>query len=226
LAAIVLRETIFERNWNAKHNHIMKNKDVVYEKFDVFHVFGKQVDKVNDIDAIFYEIDEAGEKMVLSWSVVPVLKPEPPPPELEEGGKWIHVDISDQRLTAYEGDRPVFMTLVSSGNEEKDEEFATPRGTFWIQSKHVSTTMDNLALDEEAYSIEDVPWTMYFHANYALHGAFWHSVFGHLRSHGCVNMTPQDAKWIFDWSDPRLPLGWHGIVATKDRPGTLVKVTD
>ncbi len=225
-AGIVLRETIFERVWNPKKNHIMKNKDVVYDKFFVFQIHGKQVDKVNDIDAAFYEIDETGEKMVLSWSIVPIMKKEPPPPEVPEHGKWIHVDISDQTLTAYEGEQPVFLTLISSGNEKEDEEYMTPRGTFWLQSKHVSATMDNLALDDGSYSIEDVPWTMYFHSSYALHGAFWHSVFGHLRSHGCVNMTPKDAKWIFDWSEPRLPLGWHGVVATKDRPGTVVKVTD
>lgn len=225
-AGIVLRETIFERMWNSKHTRIVKNRDVVHEKFFVFRIFGKQIDEVNEIDAIFYEIDEPGEKLVLSWSVVPIMKMQQPPPEVEEGGKWIHVDISDQTLTAYEGERPVFLTLISSGNEKKDEEYATPRGTFWMQSKHVSATMDNLALDDGSYSIEDVPWTMYFHSNYALHGAFWHSVFGFQRSHGCVNMTPRDAKWIFDWSDPRLPLGWHGVVATKERPGIVVKVTD
>lgn len=225
-AGIVLRENIFERVWNEKKNHILKNRDVVYDKFYVFRIFGKQIDKVKDIDTIHYEIDEAGEKMVLSWSVVPIMKPEEPPHEVPEGGKWIHVDVGDQTLTAYEGEHPVFLTLVSTGNEDKDEEYATPRGTFSIQSKHVSATMDNLAMDEGAYSIEDVPWTMYFHSSYALHGAFWHSVFGHQRSHGCVNMTPKDAMWIFDWSEPALPLGWHGVVATKERPGTWVKVTD
>jgi lipoprotein-anchoring transpeptidase ErfK/SrfK len=225
-AGIVLRETIYERMWNSKHTRIVKNRDVVHEKFFVFSIFGKQIDKVNDIDAIHYEIDESGEKLVLSWSIVPIMKAETPPAEAEEGDRWIHIDISDQTLTAYEGTRPVFLTLVSSGNEKQDEEYATPRGTFWVQSKHVSATMDNLALDEGSYSIEDVPWTTYFHSSYAMHGAFWHSVFGHQRSHGCVNLTPRDAKWIFDWTEPRLPLGWHGVVATKDRPGTLVKVTD
>ncbi len=225
-AGIVLRENIYERVWNDKKNHIMKNKDVLYDKFFVFRIFGTQVDKVKDIDTVFYEVDEAGEKLVLSWSIVPIMKAATRPPEVPEGGKWIHVDIGDQTLTAYEGERPVFLTLISSGNEEKDPEYATPRGTFQMQSKHVSATMDNLAMDDGAYSIEDVPWTMYFHSSYALHGAFWHSVFGHQRSHGCVNMTPKDAHWIFQWSDPALPLGWHGVVATKERPGTWVEITD
>jgi len=225
-AGVVLREDIYERVWNSQHTRIVKNKDVLYDKFTVLPLFKKHVQKVDEMDAIFYEVDPSGEKLVLSWSIVMITKPEPPPPEVPEGGKWIHIDVSDQTLTAYEGTRPVFLTLVSTGNEEKDEEFKTPRGTFSMMSKHVSATMDNLALDDTAYSIEDVPWTMYFLSNYALHGAFWHSAFGHMRSHGCVNMTPSDAKWIFDWSEPRLPFGWHGVIATKDRPGTIVRITD
>ena len=101
------------------------------------------------------------------------------------------------------------------------DRYPTVKGRFKIYAKYRATRITG-----PGYDLPNVPWTMYFHSSYALHGAFWHSVFGHLRSHGCVNMTPRDAKWIFDWSEPRLPLGWHGVVATKDRPGTVVKVTD
>jgi hypothetical protein len=121
---------------------------------------------------------------------------------------WIHVDLSQQSLVAYEGDTPVFATLVSSGREG----FETPTGLYRIQSKHVSTTMDDLA-SETAYSIEDVPWTMYFYGNYALHGAFWHYTFGTVRSHGCINLAPADARWLFYWTSPDLPAAWHGVFA-------------
>ncbi|MGE0790037.1 MAG: L,D-transpeptidase [Sandaracinaceae bacterium] len=136
--------------------------------------------------------------------------------------RWIHVDLSDQVLVAYEGDRPVFATLVSTGREG----FSTPTGTFRIQSKHVSTTMDDPEAGAEAYSIEDVPWTMYFEGSYALHAAFWHSSFGRVRSHGCVNLAPADARWIFMWTLPELPDGFHGISASRTRPGTIVHITD
>lgn len=142
------------------------------------------------------------------------------PAEVPEGAKWLHVDLSDQILVAYEGDRAVFTTTVSTGREG----FATPTGIFHIQSKHVSTTMDDLSAGAEAYSIEDVPWTMYFQGNYALHGAFWHNQFGRVRSHGCVNLAPADARWIFGWSTPTVPASWHGVFARNATAGTFVVI--
>ncbi len=122
--------------------------------------------------------------------------------------RWIRVDLDRQTLTAYEGETPVFATLVSSGLPDH----ATPTGLFRLHAKHVTTTMDDLASDG-AYSIEDVPWTMYFLGSYALHGAFWHERFGHPRSHGCVNLAPRDARWLFFWTLPELPSAWHGVLA-------------
>ncbi|MFT3921711.1 MAG: L,D-transpeptidase [Myxococcales bacterium] len=123
--------------------------------------------------------------------------------------RWIRVDLDRQTLTAYEGEVPVFATLVSSGLPDH----ATPTGLFRLHAKHVTTTMaDDLATDGP-YSIEDVPWTMYFLGSYALHAAFWHERFGHPRSHGCVNLAPRDARWLFFWTLPELPSAWHGVLA-------------
>jgi hypothetical protein len=219
---LVLRKNIFARKWNAAGNHLVKNKEKAFDKFFGFHVYRNVV----DAGMLHYQIDPEGKDFILSWSVIVLRKPVQRPADVPEGSKWIHVDISDQTLTAYEGDRPVFVTLVSSGNEEKDPVYATPRGLFTIISKNVTSTMSNLALDEEAYWIEDVPWTMYFNKNYALHGAFWHNVFGNLRSHGCVNLTPADARWLFYWSEPKLPLGWHGVFTVKVNQGTPVYITN
>jgi hypothetical protein len=69
-----------------------------------------------------------------------------------------------------------------------------------------------------------VPYIEYFNAGYALHSAFWHSEFGHVKSHGCVNLAPWDAKALFGWTDPQLPDGWHAVFASKDKPGTRVIV--
>ncbi len=143
------------------------------------------------------------------------------PPEIPADARWVHVDLRQQVLVAYEGDRPVFATMVSTGRSG----FETPTGTFRIQSKHVSTTMDDTNAGEESYSIEDVPWTMYFEGSYALHGAFWHDRFGRPRSHGCVNLAPADARWIFQWSEPSLPPGYHGLSVSRNQ-GTWVHVTD
>ena len=144
------------------------------------------------------------------------------PRAIPQEDRWIHVDLSNQTLVAYEGDRAAFATLVSTGREG----FGTPVGTYRIQSKHVSTTMDDTDSANEAYSIEDVPWTMYFEGSFALHAAFWHDNFGRPRSHGCVNLAPADARWLFQWSTPTLPPGWHGVVSSQRRQGTWVHVTE
>jgi lipoprotein-anchoring transpeptidase ErfK/SrfK len=144
------------------------------------------------------------------------------PSEVPPGARWIHVDLEEQTLVAYEADRPVFATMVSTGRAG----FETPTGTFRIQSKHVSTTMDDPNAGAESYSIEDVPWTMYFEGSYALHGAFWHDRFGRPRSHGCVNLAPADARWVFQWSTPQLPPGWHGATLPRSQQATYVYITN
>jgi hypothetical protein len=150
------------------------------------------------------------------------------PRGLAEGEKWIDVDLSQQTLTAYEGDRPVFSTLVSTGRiiVENDPELdrRTPPGEYRITSKHVTTTMDGDSAVDGPYSIEDVPYVMYFQLAYALHSAFWHNRFGRTKSHGCVNLAPLDAKWVFGWSLPEVPVGWHGAYPTPDRPGTRIVI--
>ena len=125
-----------------------------------------------------------------------------------------------ETLTAYEGDRPVFVTLISSGRAG----FETPPGSYRIQSKHVTATMDDTTNPDGAYSIEDVPWTMYFREGLALHAAFWHERYGEARSHGCINLSPADAHYLFDWTLPEVPDAWHGSFASRERPGTRVVI--
>ena len=139
-----------------------------------------------------------------------------------EGRKWIDVSIRRQMLVAFEGKRPVYATLVSTGIGElgdPEKTHATIRGTFMIHAKHVSATMDG---DEasDAFDLRDVPYVQYFHEGFALHGAYWHDDFGKPRSHGCVNLAPADAAWLFEWTDPVVPPEWHGAVNTE--AGTLV----
>ncbi len=149
-----------------------------------------------------------------------MVKPGALPADLAPGEKWIDVDLATQSLVAFEFDRPVFATLISSGKYKHD----TPRGTFHVREKHVAASMDGDGANDGVYSIEDVPWIMYFSGGYALHGAFWHSNFGHRQSHGCVNLAPSDARAMFDWTAPHLPDGWHGVSATDASPGTRVVI--
>ncbi|AKU97047.1 hypothetical protein AKJ09_03711 [Labilithrix luteola] len=150
-----------------------------------------------------------------------------PPKDLEPNERWIDVDITRQMLVALEGQRPVFATLVSTGRRnpvDKEKDFPTPPGTYRIREKHVTTTMDGDVASDGPYSIEDVPWVMYFQGSYALHGAFWHDQFGRQRSHGCVNLAPEDARTLFGWANPPLPEAWHGVFAKDEKDGSRVVV--
>ncbi len=141
--------------------------------------------------------------------------------------RWIDVSLSQQLLVAYEGTTPVFTTLVSTGKKGTAEEsFRTPKGKWRIQSKHISSSMAGSTASDGDYSIQDVPWTMFFEGNYALHGAFWHQRFGRTRSHGCVNLGPTDARWLFYWTTPFLPETWHGVKSQDDAPGSMVVVRE
>lgn len=142
--------------------------------------------------------------------------------EVGPNDQWIDIDLSQQTLVAYEGDRPVFATLISSGKKVAGEDWETITGLFRIKSKHLTDTMDGDTAVDGPYSVDDVPYVMYIELAYALHSAFWHNGFGRPRSHGCVNLSPRDAQWVFNWSRPELPEGWHSVYPTEDEPGTWV----
>ena len=146
-----------------------------------------------------------------------------PPADLKPGEKWIDVSIKNETLVAYEGDKPVFATLISAGKDGTTPKgpFATVQGTFRVREKHIAATMDGDTAGE-LYSIDDVPYIQYFHSSYALHGAFWHGEFGRVRSHGCVNLSPADSKRVFMWTEPQVPAGWHAVWADDAHPGTRV----
>lgn len=158
--------------------------------------------------------------------VLQMLKPRGSFPSFAtESRKWIDISIKSQMLTAYEGTKPVYVAYVSTGLGEMGDPvktFATVRGAFTIKSKHVTATMTGSA--QADYELADVPYVQYFHESYALHGAFWHDSFGRVHSHGCINLAPVDAAWLFEWTDPQVPPDWHGANATADQPGTVVYV--
>jgi lipoprotein-anchoring transpeptidase ErfK/SrfK len=128
-------------------------------------------------------------------------------------------------LVAYVGQKPVYVTLVSTGRGgmgDPEKAQATVRGTFMVYAKHVSATMDGEEDKSDSYALLDVPFVQYFHKGYALHGTYWHDEFGRVRSHGCVNLAPIDAAWLFEWTDPQVPNDWHAVI-NKER-GTVVLV--
>jgi hypothetical protein len=149
------------------------------------------------------------------------------PPYARKGTKWIDVSILNQTLVLWEGDRAVYATLVSTGKDglgDPSKTHSTPVGTFRIFQKHVTTTMDSAVADHE-FELRDVPWVQYFKGGYALHAAYWHDDFGRSRSHGCINLSPIDARYVFFWTTPGVPEHWHGGYAGEPLGGgTIVNV--
>jgi hypothetical protein len=111
--------------------------------------------------------------------------------------RWISVDLYEQVAIAYEGSNPVFATLVSSGLAE----WPTNEGLFHIYARYERTTMSGAEGKPDFYYLEEVPWTMYFDDDIALHGTYWHDGFGYRHSHGCVNLSITDAYWLFQWTE-------------------------
>jgi len=150
-----------------------------------------------------------------------VFQPAPPPPMIQSGERWIDVDVESQILVAYEGGLPVYATLVSSGGTTTP----TETGVYRMWLKESEADMKGLN-GEDPYSVATVPWTQFFspEKGLALHTAYWHDQFGTRRSHGCVNLAPRDARWLYFWSDPQVPPGWTMAAGVVEAPGSIVRI--
>jgi hypothetical protein len=126
------------------------------------------------------------------------------PPPAGVTGHWIQVDLFEQTMAAYDGDQLVYATLTSSGLDE----WPTRPGLFHIYSKLLADRMAGSYRKDgsDYYYLEQVPWVMYFDGARALHGEYWHDALGFKRSHGCVNLAPADARWLFNWAARGTPV--------------------
>lgn len=170
--------------------------------------------------------DEAG--IFLGQNVSSYLIPEPKKLAqvlgTDSDNKRIEVDLTNQKLYAFEGDQKVYEFLVSTGKWSP-----TPTGIFriWIKLRSTKMSGGSKALNTYYY-LPNVPFVMYF-ANdqipswrgYGLHGTYWHSNFGHPMSHGCVNLRIEDAEKLYYWTTPDLQ-GKNMTKATPDNPGTPI----
>ncbi len=127
---------------------------------------------------------------------------------------WLEASVLGGWLIAYEGTRPVFATMISPGRggipvpgKDPLETASTPTGIFNITGKFATATM--VAPHEFIHS--DVPWTQNFHGPHAIHGTYWHDDWGSPKSAGCVNVSPLDGKYLYEFTEPPAPEGWHGV---------------
>ncbi len=144
----------------------------------------------------------------------------PPPPLTQPGERWFDVDLDSQILVAYEGETPVYATVVTTGKKTTP----TQTGIFRIWIKFAETDMNGQMGDEAPYSVATVPWTQFYAKDFALHTAYWHDRFGARRSHGCINLAPTDARFLYFWSSPDVPAGWSMAHGVAERPGSMVRI--
>lgn len=136
--------------------------------------------------------------------------------------KWIEIDLSEQKLIAWEGKNIFLESLVSSGKWGR-----TPTGEFsiWGKFRYAKMSGGNKEL-HTYYYLPNVPYTMYFYKDFGLHGTYWHNNFGQTMSHGCVNLPTLVAEKLFYWTTPTVPDGKNSVAASKSDAGTRVVIHD
>jgi hypothetical protein len=139
--------------------------------------------------------------------------------EVADDEIWLDVELDQQVLTVMRGTTPVYTTLISSGLKGP-----TPRGLFRINEKHAFGSMNSRPGAAEAYAVEAVPFVQYIDGNIALHGAYWHDRFGFRISHGCVNLSPRDARKVYSFTGPHARGGWEDVYEDEGDLGTRVRI--
>lgn len=163
--------------------------------------YGTTVAALRVANGLTSDLIYVGQRLRLSGTA-PIAAPAqsaPPAAHGAQGEKWIGVNLTTQTVTAYEGRTAVYSSIASTGTARTP----TVVGTFRIYVKYVSTRMRG-----PGYDLANVPYTMYFHGGYGIHGTYWHNNFGTPMSHGCVNLPTPAAQWFFNWA----PVGTKVVV--------------
>lgn len=173
-------------------SHLADTKEDMLNQEEFIQVFNI----VEGDNATWYQISPDGWVESLKARVISV---NPSPPEGVDSDRWIEINLYQQILSVYEGGQLLFATLVSTGIEP----IYTRPGVFQIYEKKPLETMQGAFMIDRSdfYYLEDVPWTMYFDQSRAMHAAYWRTHFGFPQSHGCVNLSPADANWLYHWAE-------------------------
>ncbi len=155
---------------------------------------------------------QVGDDAYVPYNTVSILKKAPyRAPGAGPSDKWVEIRVTWGYLIAYEGDTPVYATAMSPGQDGiANAKYATARGKHYVDWKMYASDM--MGRDKGAdWYVQEVPWVQYYKDNFAAHGAWWHDEFGRPKSHGCVNLAPADARFLFRWMDPIVPEGWFAV---------------
>ena len=143
--------------------------------------------------------------------------------------KRIEINLTEQRLTAYEGEEVVLSARVSTGAvfgsaDGESRDFRTPAGNYRVLRKRASRHMEGGTPGIDYFDLPGIPWVTYFTwRGIALHGTYWHNDYGRQRSHGCVNLTPEHARWLYLWTDPPVPAS-EEVLVVPAASGTPIRV--
>ena len=168
--------------------------------FSISRMYGTTVDAIRAANGINTDTIYVGQRLrIPAGSAAPSQPPAPNPGAGASGEKWIEVNLTQQRVTAYQGQTAVYSSIASTGLARTP----TLVGTFRIYAKYRSTRMRG-----PGYDLANVPHTMYYDRGYGIHGAYWHNNFGTPMSAGCVNLPLPAAEWFFNWA----PMGTKVVV--------------
>jgi hypothetical protein len=174
----------------------------------------------------YYWADGAAFKILTDADIAPIS------PDVDPNDKRIEANLDVQTLSCYEGTTEVYFCRISSGisydpqTGQLSDKLATPVGNLLTHWKIMSLNM-TAGTAQAGYSTPAVPWdTMISGDGIAIHGAFWHNGFGEKRSHGCINVTPEDAKWIFRWTTPYISAEQSELRVSLPDHGTTVVTTE
>jgi hypothetical protein len=206
------------------------------ERFEPRKYVGLTGQTIEEKGEIYWETREPEGAFVKARDVSVVEEPRELPSGILEGEKWIDVSLGGGTLTLFEGKRGVYSTLMSPGaggvtgsakatTEELVRGAFTPLGKYRIAGKYRAAQLtDEATRDPSSFWIADVPHVQYFRHPFAIHAAYWHEDFGVPKSGGCINLSPEDASFVFGWTNPRLPEGWSSVFARKDEQGTWIAI--
>jgi hypothetical protein len=181
--------------------------------------------KFRTVEGMRYEETRDGD-WLRSQDLVVIVKRHKFPEFVKAGQKWLDVSIANQTLTAYEGTKPLFATLITSGRDQlKDPQTSasTARGTFKVLSKHVTRARDSREVSG-SFDIAEAPWVMEFEPGFALTGMYWGDGVGEAQGFHDIGLSPIDAHRLWTWADPQLPEGWHSVYGTIGGDATYVYV--
>jgi hypothetical protein len=194
--------------------------------------------KFRTVEGVRYEETREG-AWLKSADLTVIVKRHKFPDFVKGQQKWIDVSIATQTLTAYEGTKPIYATLVSTGRDQlKDpaQSASTARGAFRVAGKHVTSGLDPREVGG-GFEVADAPWVMDVDTGapaageaatpgpgFQLTGMYWGDGAGEAQTYHAVAMTPVDAHRLWGWADPQVPEGWHAVYAAPDEATTMVFV--